>query len=280
MQLIIDSGSTKTRWCLVKNKSIIQELNTAGINPFVTPESVIKGIIDSIVNELQSIPDEIFYYGAGCSNEKNKNLLRVNLLTINSTADVVVEHDMLAVARALCLNKQGIAVILGTGSNSCLYNGREIVQNTPSLGYILGDEGSGAYIGKKILSDYFYQRMPTDIADSFSKNFPDLNLDSVLYKVYKEQSANAYLASFCKWAGNNKTHSYIQELVSQVFEEFVIKQIQPYGRSLTNKVYSVGSIAYYFSEIWESVLLRHGYVNELGKQDPIDGLIEFHAWKN
>ena len=277
MHLIVDSGSTKTRWCLVNQLEIIQEINTQGINPYVTSEEIIQKIIEQEIKPLLNYtPDSIFYYGAGCSNSTNIHLIKTCLEAINIEAKIEVEHDLLAVARALCQKNKGIAVILGTGSNSCLYDGKNIIKNTSSLGYILGDEGSGAYIGKKFLSDYFYELVPEHIAHLFQEE-KNITIELALNNIYKQPNANAYLASFCKWLVNHKKDSYVHQLIKNAFTDFVVKQIQPYGKSTTNKVFSIGSIAYYFSDIWELVLNENGYVVELSEQDPILGLINYHA---
>lgn len=277
MHLIVDSGSTKTRWCLVDHLDIVQEINTQGINPYVTSEEIIFKIInEEVVAKLIHKPKAVFYYGAGCSNSTNILLVKKCLEVINSEAHIDVEHDLLAVARALCQKNVGIAVILGTGSNSCLYDGENIKQNTPSLGYILGDEGSGAYIGKKFLSDIFYGITPQNLVEIFIKE-NDISLDSALNNVYKQPSPNAYLASFCKWLAMHKNDEYVHQLLRSAFTDFVVKQLKPYGKNITNKVYSIGSIAYHFSDIWESVLNEHGYRAEQSEKDPILGLIKYHA---
>lgn len=277
MQLIVDSGSTKTRWCLVDQQDIVQEINTQGINPYVTSEEIILNIIEQqVLPNLKVVPNSIFYYGAGCSTDYNKSIVVNKLQVINKHASVEVEHDLLAVARALCQRSAGIAVILGTGSNSCLYDGDNIIQNTPSLGYIIGDEGSGAFIGKKIIADFFYNRMPKHLSDNF-KSSNDVNIELVLNKVYKEPAANAYMASFCMWLSSVVNEPYAQDLLYTSFSEFVDKHIKPYGCNLTNKVYSIGSIAFHFSAIWQKVLIENSYVAEYSEQDPIKGLIKYHS---
>ena len=140
----------------------------------------------------------------------------------------------------------------------------------------MGDEGSGAYIGKKFLSDYFYELVPEHIAHLFQEE-KNITIELALNNIYKQPNANAYLASFCKWLVNHKKDSYVHQLIKNAFTDFVVKQIQPYGKSTTNKVFSIGSIAYYFSDIWELVLNENGYVVELSEQDPILGLINYHA---
>lgn len=276
MQLIVDSGSTKIRWCLVNQLDIVQEIITQGINPYVTSEEVILNIVnDQVLSKLKFIPDSIFYYGAGCSTDHNNLLVKNKLKLINNSANIEVEHDLLAVARALCQKSSGIAVILGTGSNSCLYDGQSIIKNTPSLGFIVGDEGSGAYIGKKIIADLYYNRMPQHLAENLISTH-NLSIENVLNKIYKEPAANAYLASFCKWLKIFIDEPYTQNLIYNAFSEFIDKQIKPYGNNFTNKVYSIGSIAHHFSDIWHKVLSEHSYIAEQSEQDPIKGLIKFH----
>lgn len=280
MYLVVDSGSTKTLWCLVDNNEVIQEINTMGINPYISSREMIQAIVQlEIISQLKAIPEAIFFYGAGCSSIENKKIIELALRAINPDSKIEVEHDLLAVARALCLKEVGIAVILGTGSNSCLYNGLQIEKNTPSLGYILGDEGSGSYIGKQFLADIWYERVPQDLRDTFIADYP-YDLTYYLNKIYKEPNANAFLASFCSWLANHKEHSYVQALLISSFMQFIEKQIKPYGVHITRKIHCIGSIAYYFKNEWKEVVLQYGY--EVGKieQTPMAGLIQYHSsWK-
>ncbi len=276
MKLIVDSGSTKTFWCLVQNGKVVQEINTAGINPYITSPDRIKEIILHELNpKLIHRPTEIYFYGAGCSSDYNKQIVHKELESIYPLAMIEVEHDLLAVARGLCLYERGIAVILGTGSNSCLYDGTNIIQNTPSLGYILGDEGSGAYIGKLILSDLWYGITPKELSIDFFKSFPE-DLTYYLNKVYKEPGANAFLASFVLWLSKHNSTAYVQNLIRNSFDLFVQKQIKPYGTESTKVIHATGSIAFYFMDAWKDVILHHEY--EFGKieQVPMNGLIQYH----
>ncbi len=277
MQLIVDSGSTKTLWCLVKNGVCVQEIQTLGINPYVSsPESILRIIQSDVIPNLLQIPNAIFYYGAGCSTSINKKIIYDSLVHINPNANIEVEHDLLAVARSLCQHETGIAVILGTGSNSCLYNGEQIIANTPSLGYVFGDEGSGAHIGKQVLSDIWYNLSPEELKKDFFEEFP-LQLDYYLTKIYKEPAANAFLASFTVWLGKHKSHAYVQHLLKNSFSSFMEKQIMPYNKNISNKIHCTGSIAFYFRDEWKDVILQYGY--ELGnvEQIPINGLIQYHS---
>lgn len=276
MKLIVDSGSTKTFWCLVENGKVVQEIYTAGINPYITaPDRIKEIILVELKPKFIHQPKEIFFYGAGCSSDYNKQLVHKVLVDINPSALIEVEHDLLAVARGLCLHERGIAVILGTGSNSCLYDGSTIIKNTPSLGYILGDEGSGAYLGKSIISDLWYGITPKELSDDFFNTFSD-DLTYYLNKIYKEPSANAFLASFVLWLAKHKSTSYAQNLIRNSFDLFVQKQIKPYGTQSTRVIHTTGSIAFNFMDEWKDVILHHGY--EFGKieQVPMNGLIQYH----
>ena len=280
MQLVVDSGSTKTLWCLIDQGKTVQEINTVGINPYISSSEMIQAIVElEVIPSLREKPEQIYFYGAGCSTVQNKKVIEFALKNINPSALIEVEHDLLAVARALCQTEKGIAVILGTGSNSCLYDGRNISMNTPSLGFILGDEGSGAYIGKQFLADLWYGEVPQDLKDAFFKDFP-FDLSYYLTKVYKEPSANAFLASFCSWLASHKSNTYTKNLLHKSFSSFIEKQILPYGKEVTNKIHCIGSIAFYFLDEWKEVILQYGY--ELGRveQNPIAGLIQYHStWK-
>jgi glucosamine kinase len=277
MQLIVDSGSTKTLWCLVESGICIQEVQTLGINPYINSKADIINLIkEQLMPQLNSIPTEIFYYGAGCSSESNVELVKDSLIQINSEAKIEVHHDLLAVARALCQNEPGIAVILGTGSNSCLYDGNKILMNTPSLGYVLGDEGSGAHIGKLFLSDLWYNLVPENLKTDFFAEHPN-DLEYYLMKVYKQAAANAFLASFTKFLIKHKTNEYVKNLIKQSFLSFVEKHIVPYGMQLSNRINCIGSIAFYFMDEWKEVILQKGYVLGSVEQVPIHGLIKFHS---
>lgn len=277
MKLIVDSGSTKTFWCLVQQGIKVQEIYTTGINPYTTSTDRIKEVIQQeFLPKLMSIPEEIYFYGAGCSTEYNNKLLYNELIAINPQAHIEVEHDLLAVARGLCLHKSGIAVILGTGSNSCLYNGKEIVQQTPSLGYILGDEGSGAYIGKTIISDIWYNLMPPELRADFFNQFSE-DLSFYLDKIYKAPGANAFLASFVLWLSKHKTHTYVQNIIRSSFDVFVQKHIKPYGVQTSNLIHATGSIAFNFRDEWKDVILQHGYQLGTIEQVPMNGLIQYHT---
>ena len=277
MQLIVDSGSTKTLWCLVNKGVCLQEIQTLGINPYVSsPEYIMNLIQSEIIPNLLHIPDSIFYYGAGCSTPINNKIVYDVLVHINPAAHIDVQHDLLAVARSLCQHEKGIAVILGTGSNSCLYNGEQIIANTPSLGYVIGDEGSGAYIGKQVLSDIWYNITPEELQKDFFAEYPN-QIDYYLTKIYKESAANAFLASFTTWLGKHKKHGYVQQLLKKCFTDFMEKQIVPYNKNISNTIHCTGSIAFYFRDEWKDVILQYGY--ELGKveQIPINGLIQYHS---
>lgn len=277
MHLIVDSGSTKTLWCLVEGSELIQEIKTLGINPYVSSkEEIFKIVAEELGGQLLEAPEAIYFYGAGCSTDTNKQIISQSLALLNASAHIEVHHDLLAVARSLCQHEPGIAVILGTGSNSCLYDGSRILQNTPSLGYIMGDEGSGAQIGKQLIADVWYQTIPDDLRADFFNEYP-AELEFYLNAIYKKPAGNAFLASFTTWLAKHKSHSYVQYLLKSCFEAFLKKHIAPYGTTVSNKIHCIGSIAFYFRDEWKDVILQQGY--ELGKveQMPMEGLIQYHS---
>lgn len=276
MHLIVDSGSTKTIWCLVDKDQLIQEITTTGMNPYISSSEMIQAIVElEVVSQLMHVPEAIFFYGAGCSTIEHQSLITHSLRRINNVAHVEVHHDLLAVARALCQHQNGIAVILGTGSNSCLYDGKDIIKNTPSLGYILGDEGSGSFIGKTFLADLFYNNVPAEIKSAFKENYT-YDLNYYLNKIYKEPNANAFLASFCTWLSNHREHEYVHQLLLNSFSLFIDKHIAPYGKKLSNTICSNGSIAFFFMNEWKEVILQKGYNVGNMEQNPISGLIKYH----
>ena len=200
MIIIAESGSTKTDWRFLQEDNSIRQARTAGLNPYYRTGEEIRNIIqDELGNEFTSMsPKIIYFYGAGCNSESTKNSVISSLRAIWKSAEVIIAHDLLAAARSLCLDQPGIACILGTGSNSCFYNGTVIKENVPSLGYVLGDEGSGAFLGKQLLRAYARKELPDVIHDRFEKRF-NYSTSDVLEHIYKQPQPNAFLASFSKF---------------------------------------------------------------------------------
>ncbi len=280
MLLIADSGSTKTEWRLIDDKNKIYQAYTQGINPYFVSWNDISKILENEL--LPALPDfiqnekiEIYFYGAGCSSIEKCHDVKSGIEKVFKHAHITVEHDLLAAARALCGQREGLAAILGTGSNSCYYNGKEIVQNQPSLGFILGDEGSGAYMGKQLICDFLNEEMPKEISDRIKERFK-LSKDEVLENVYKKPFPSRYLASFSKFIYQNLKHEYCNKLVVDAFRLFFDRHICKYPRKGELPLGIVGSVGFYYSNIISRIADEKGI--PMGKilESPIAGLILYH----
>lgn len=276
VKLIADSGSTKTEWCLIgdgKNRKAI----TQGLSPYFLNGDQIK---DIILKELPSLirssgPDQIFFYGTGCSNPANASLVKKAVSAVFKDAKVFVDHDLMGAARALCGNEKGVACILGTGSNSCYYNGKKIIKNSPGLGYILGDEGSGAYLGKKVIQYFLYNTFEPDLMDRFNAKY-NTNATAILDAVYKHPLPNRYLSQFVTFLVENRGHFMVENIIEDGFNDFFFTHIYKYRESWTLPINFVGSVAFGFKDVLKDMC--SSYELQLGKvlKKPIDGLIKFH----
>lgn len=276
IKLIADSGSTKCEWSLIndgKKKTII----TQGISPyFLNSEQIILLLQKELMPKLKNVTvDEIYYYGTGLSNANNVKIVKIALKKLFTTAIIDANHDLLAAARALCGNKKGIACILGTGSNSCYYNGKKIVKNSPGLGYVLGDEGSGAYLGKKVIQYYLYNTFDEDLMNRFEKQF-NTNKNEILESVYKKPLANRYLATFAKFLADNRGHFMVENIIEDCLNDFFFTHLNKYSESWILPIHFVGSVAYGFKDILKD--LCSSYELELGTvlKKPMEGLINYH----
>lgn len=276
--LIADSGSTKTDWLLVDTQSS-QSIATKGINPFyMTTEeldSFLQNELCPQILEPKNV-EEIDFYGAGCRGEQADKLAQ-SLSKIFPKAKVLVASDLLGAARALCGDESGIACILGTGANSCLYNGQEIVDNTPALGYILGDEGSGAVLGKRLIGDILKRQCSNTLSDAFFKE-TSLTVDVILDKVYKQPFPNRFLASLTTFLSAHKQESEVQHLLKEEFARFLQRNIRNYNRPEL-PLHFVGSIAFYFSEALESSVTAEGLRMGSILKAPVEALSTYHLSK-
>ena len=277
VKLIADSGATKCEWCLIANGKK-KKLLTTGISPyFLNEEQIYLLLQKQLVPKLKdAVINEVHFYGTGLSNQNNVELLKTVLKKTFKKAKISVETDLMAAARALCGREKGIACILGTGSNSCFYNGRKMIKNSPGIGYILGDEGSGAYLGKKVIQHYLYQTFDEELMTSFEKRFLTSPIE-ILENVYKKPLANRYLASFAIFLPENIGHYMIENIIEDGLNEFFFTHIYKYKESWTHPINFIGSIAYGFKDILQE--LCNGYELELGKvmKAPIKGLIVYHS---
>lgn len=279
MLLIADSGSTKTAWRLVTKEKKILQFNCSGIHPFFMDAQEISSLLKTELCSSIGFPgaDEIsalYFYGTGCGNPERALPVHKALREVFSNAEIAVESDLLGAARGGCGHQQGIAVILGTGSNSCYYDGIAIAQNRPSLGFILGDEGSGAWIGKNLMSSWFYGELPVHLADSL-KNRMGVNREDVLQKVYRNDFPNRYLASFSKFVFQNIKDPAMVKLVKDGFHAFFDKHILHYENRHA-AIHATGSVAYFFGNIFTETAQSHGYTIGSITDSPIAALTLYH----
>lgn len=277
--LIADSGSTKTDWVLLKGPDIIKEIKTIGFNPyFQSKDQICLEILSNLKPHLEEFIGRIevlHYYGAGCSTLENCLMIEGCLSITLNIKKINVSHDLLAAARALCKTEPGIACILGTGSNSCLFNGKHIIENVPSVGYLWGDYGSGAQIGKYFVRDYFESKMPKEIVIAFESE--GYGREVILNGVYKSNMPSRYLASISSFVSKHKDHPFVNELLMSCFDSFFVQQVNKYTDSKKHKVNTVGSIGFYYKDFFAAAAKKHGY--QMGNiiKSPIEGLIGYHA---
>lgn len=274
--LIADSGSTKCEWCLVSNgkpKKII----TKGISPyFLSGNEIVALVKAELVSKLkQSSIENVFFYGTGLKDNNNKRVLYSSLKKVFGGAYIEVQTDLLGAARALCKDGKGIACILGTGCNSCYYNGKKVLKNSPGLGYVLGDEGSGAYLGKKVIQHYLYNTFDEELMYAFNKKY-NTTADAILNNVYKQPQPNRYLASFALFLAENRNHYIIENIIEDGLNDFFFTHLCKYRESWLYPVHFAGSIAFGFKDVIKS--LCNSYEMELGGilKQPMDGLVEYH----
>lgn len=278
MLLLIDSGSTKTEWTILVEKQIVKTFFTNGFNPYYSNSEVIASILEAELPADVPFNDvlKLVYYGAGCSTETNCDIVAQAMRQFFKNAEIKIHHDLLAAAHALLGRNEGIACILGTGSNSCYYDGKKIVENVPSLGYVLGDDGAGSYIGKEVLKAYLYDDMPADLKSKFESTF-DYSLDDILNQIYHGNKPAKFMASFARFAGENQKHLFMEQLVSNVFDSFIKVQLSKYSRYQDVPVCFTGSVSYYFREILEKRLKNAGIQMGIVMSNPSVGLIQYHT---
>ena len=283
LTLIADSGSTKTDWALTgidpspRRVSAATRFHTQGINPFHQSDNEIRQILHQELLPYLSIENvsHVYFYGSGVRPEKKAPMAQL-LREMFSCAEVVEAHsDLLGAARALCGHNYGIASILGTGANSCLYDGENILQHTPALGYILGDEGSGAVLGKRFLHDLYCGILSEDLKDEFEKN-TKLTLPEIINRVYRQPLANRFLASLTEFVHDHLSDPAVEDLVRQSFIDFIRIYIAPYEHQNLPLSF-VGSIAHYFTDQLSEAVKSEGYTLGTILRNPIEGLVEYHG---
>lgn len=277
MILIADSGSTKTDWRFLEENGHISQARTKGFNPYYQDrEAIEKELREALIPQLAALPAKIYYYGAGISSEENTAIIREALSTVfPETTHIEVNHDLLASARALCGREEGIACILGTGANCCVYDGENIVSTIGGLGYLFGDEGSGASLGRQLLSEYLHHSLPKNLNDAFDKRY-STSRDEILTNVYKKPMPNRYLAGFSKFLFHHKNDPHVYRMIYLSFAEFMEKNVLKCPNHQHYKVHFVGSVAYYYSDILRQVANDKHIVLRNILETPIAGLTLYH----
>ena len=278
MILIADSGSTKTDWSIAENGKKAKSVLTKGINPyFQTEDEIGAEIADALLPQIQGyLIDSVYFYGAGCTPEKKDAVRRSIAAKINSPV-INVDSDMLAAARGTCGSNAGIVCIMGTGSNSCFFDGVSIVKNISPLGFILGDEGSGAVLGKLLVGDILKNQLPEPVKEKFLQQF-NLTAGEIIDRVYRKPFPNRFLASLSPFLAQNIGIPEIRDLVKRSFYDFFKRNVTQYDYHNYN-VHMVGSVAFHYKEILEET--AKGFDIHIGNiiKQPMEGLISYHSEK-
>ena len=277
MILIADSGSTKTDWCLVEHGEVLQQIFTKGTNPFFQSEEEISNeIAANLLPQLKTPEvDAVYFYGAGCAfPDKIETVRRAILHHLQVKGEVEVSTDMLAAARGLCGHRAGIACIMGTGSNSCYYDGEKIVQNVSPLGFILGDEGSGACLGKLLVGDILKNQMTPELKEKFLSQF-NLTPADIIDRVYRKPFPNRFLASLSPFLAQNLNEPCIHSLVLNSFKSFLKRNVMQYDYQ-NHEVHFIGSVAYYYKDVLAQATDEMGIRLGTILKSPMEGLITYH----
>lgn len=274
--LIAESGSSKTDWRFLNDENQLS-FQTIGFNPYhISEQTILDELNNSKLKDIKEKVDVLFFYGAGCSSTEKKNEIQSALQLFFTQCKIKVEHDLLAAARAACGKEKGMVAILGTGSNSCLYNGEEIIANIPALGYILGDEGSGSYMGKKLIQMYLYGDLEKELNDAFESNY-EYRMASILDAVYKKELPNRFLAQFTRFIKQKEAYPQMNLLIENAFVDFFENHIIRYDDYKKVPLNIVGSIGNVFQTQLNSVAQK--YEVKIGKviKQPIEELVDFHT---
>ena len=279
MILIADSGATKTDWRMILPSGQVEKIQTLGFNPYFNDSgSIYTELVKNLVPYLSESIQEVYFYGAGCNGDKNE-VVRVALqMALPDAENIEVQSDLLGAARALAGSETGIVCILGTGSNSCLYDGREIIKKPFSLGFWLGDEGSGGYLGKKLLIASLRDELPKDLKAGFDRQFQTTKKE-IMNNLYSRPNPNRYAATFARFLFEHLTHPFVSHLVESAFNHFFDYFVCRFPKYEQIPVHFTGSVAFYYQEVLRHLAqernLRIGNILE----SPITGLTWFHSEK-
>lgn len=280
MKLVVDSGSTKTDWGFFSTLYDVKTVKTQGINPCHQSEEEIRTIISSeLLPNTQNIDlaavTEVYYYGAGCATQSICAQMAGILSEFFKSAAITVDSDMLGAARALCGRAEGVACVLGTGSNSCLYNGKEIVDQVPSLGYILGDEGSSAALGRRLIGDCLKRQLPEAVSREFLERY-SLTKESIIESVYRKPLPNRFIAGFAPFVYDKRAVPEVHKLIIQCFQEFFTRNVISYHKPWM-PVHFVGSLADNFADELRETADSLGMTIGKIEISPMSGLVDYHS---
>ena len=279
MKLIAESGSTKTDWRTIAADGQISQYKTVGFNPYYqTADNIAEELRTNLLPNLSNTNvEEVFYYGTGITNDEKAEVIRQAIgMVFNDVKTIEAHSDMLAAARALCGREAGIACILGTGSNSCFYDGANIAFQVPPLGFWLGDEGSGGHLGKQLILSYLHRELPDDLRAKFDKRFGAKERLEIIENAYQKPFPNRYFASFSKFIFDNRQHPFMFQLVSNAFGLFFGKYLMKYPDYQKYKIHFTGSVAFYYSDILRRVATEKDCTVGVIMESPIAGLTLFH----
>lgn len=276
-QLIVESGSTKTDWCLIKDGEEPKYYKTSGINPYLQSADDIIQLLSSELelNVIEQNIQMLSYYGAGAGLKVKQDELKEIFHSFFDIEHIHVKGDMLAAARGLCGEEKGIVCILGTGSNSCYYDGDVIKEQKASLGYIAGDEGSGNHLGKRVLRYYAYNTFDEDLTDTFESLFGN-DIPKILDRLYKQPFPNRYLANFVEVLLKHRGHYMVENIIEDSFNEFFHHHVLKYRESWNSPLYFTGSVAYEFKDVLQSICDQYELTIGSIVKSPLEGLVAYH----
>ncbi|OLY92822.1 BadF-type ATPase [Cnuella takakiae] len=275
LTLIADSGSTKAEWRLPAPRK--KSVYTQGISPyFLNTQQIVELLQAELLPQLKKAEvEQVYYYGTGCANPENAKSIKKALQTVFPQASITVDTDLMAAARAGCGHEKGLACILGTGSNSCYFNGKKITRNSPGLGYVLGDEGSGAYLGKKVLQYYLYETFDEELRARFDATFSTNRVD-ILDQVYKKPLPNRYLSSFTPFLAENRGHYMIENIIEDGLNDFFFQHLNRFPEVWKYPVHFVGGVAWGFRDVVLELCKSYGFDAGRILKNPMEGLVSYH----
>lgn len=280
--VIADSGSSKTDWVVIdQNGDHVSRIRTIGFNPYFQSTEMIFSEVErgfAHLGEKLSFVSAVHFYGAGCSSEEKNKIVEKAIQPIFRNADIHINHDLEAAAVATLGDENGIACIIGTGSNSCVWVSNEVIDNVPSHGYIFGDEASGSFLGKELVRRYLMGLLDDTLTSSFQEVF-GLSKEQILNATYREPSPNVFLAKFAKFYSLHPNNPTLMSILEDGFNKFFEVRILPYANYASYKLGFVGSVAYYFQPVLKKVVEQHGMQIAKIIQCPIEELVAYHTKK-